>query len=317
MPRPPLLPLPALALLFNALVWGVAWWPFRQLQALGLHPLWAIVVIYLLGAAGIAAWRPQALRQILQPGPLWLLALCSGITNASFNWAVSIGDVVRVVLLFYLMPLWTVLLARVVLQERLTWHAGLRVVLALAGAAIVLRPPGSPWPLPQGLADWLGVLGGFTFALNGVVLRRVAHRTREEGRAAAMLLGCVAVAATMGSLLAGQGLVPWPPAPQPGWVLAAVALGGVFMASNLAYQFGAARLPANVTAVVMLTEVVFAAVSAVLWGGETLAPHMLVGGGLILGAALLAVVGPTRFGAARPSEVRPARGPSPPDQAPR
>jgi len=26
-------------LLFNAFVWGVCWWPFKQLQALGLHPL--------------------------------------------------------------------------------------------------------------------------------------------------------------------------------------------------------------------------------------------------------------------------------------
>ncbi|HYN60066.1 MAG TPA: EamA family transporter, partial [Rubrivivax sp.] len=33
--------LPVLALVFNAFTWGVSWWPFRQLEALGLHPLWA------------------------------------------------------------------------------------------------------------------------------------------------------------------------------------------------------------------------------------------------------------------------------------
>ena len=290
---------PVLALLFNALVWGVAWWPFRTLNTLGLHPLWAIVAIYALAAAGIAAWRPQALRQVLQPGPLWILALCSGITNAAFNWAVSIGEVVRVVLLFYLMPLWTVLLARLVLHERLTLHAGVRVLLALAGAMIVLRPPGGTWPLPHGLADWLGLLGGFSFALNSVVLRRVAHRTHEEGRAVAMLLGCVAVAAVSGSVLAMRGLAAWPPGPQMGWLLIVAGLGVVFMLSNLAYQFGAARLPANVTAVVMLTEVLFASISAVLWGNETLAAHTVLGGGLILAAALLAVLGPARFGRAR------------------
>jgi len=41
--------------------------------------------------------------------------------------------VVRVVLLFYLMPLWAVLLARLLLHERLTPLASLRVLLALAG----------------------------------------------------------------------------------------------------------------------------------------------------------------------------------------
>ena len=32
---------PVLALTANAFVWGVSWWPFRALQAQGLHPLWA------------------------------------------------------------------------------------------------------------------------------------------------------------------------------------------------------------------------------------------------------------------------------------
>jgi hypothetical protein len=31
--------LPAIALVFNAFTWGVSWWPFRQLEAAGLHPL--------------------------------------------------------------------------------------------------------------------------------------------------------------------------------------------------------------------------------------------------------------------------------------
>jgi hypothetical protein len=34
-----LLPLPVLALTLNAFVWGTSWWPFRQLEARGLHPL--------------------------------------------------------------------------------------------------------------------------------------------------------------------------------------------------------------------------------------------------------------------------------------
>ena len=53
----------------------------------------------------------------------------------------------------------------------------------------------------------------------------------------------------------------------PGWIATVLVLALVFLASNLALQFGAARLPANVTAVVMLTEVVFAAGSAHLLGG--------------------------------------------------
>lgn len=282
--------LAVLALMFNAFTWGVSWWPFRQLQAMGLHPLWSTALIYAVAVLFIACWRPSAIRQVLHTPVLWVLVLASGTTNAAFNWAVSIGEVVRVVLLFYLMPLWTVLLARVLLHEHLTRLALLRVALALAGAVLVLQPAGAGWtfPLPASLPDWLGVLGGASFALNNVMLRREAHRP-EEARALAMFTGGLLVAGTLGLLLGPAGGVPRPPLPAPGWVLFALALAAAFLLSNLALQYGAARLRANVTAVVMLTEVVFASGSAVWWGNEHLSPALVVGGLLIMGAALLSV----------------------------
>jgi drug/metabolite transporter (DMT)-like permease len=290
-----LLPLPALALTLNAFVWGTSWWPFRQLEARGLHPLWATVLIYGLAVAIIAASRPRAVGQVLRTPALWVLIIASGTTNAAFNWAVVIGDVVRVVLLFYLMPLWTVLLARLVLGERMTRWTALRVLVALAGAAIVLWPADrSGWdalPLPRALPDWLGLLGGFAFALNNVMLRREAHRP-EEGRALAMFVGGASVAGVLATALALHGQAAWPPPPAPGWLLGAAALALVFLVGNLALQYGAARLPANVTSVVMLTEVLFASVSALLFGGGTLSAPLLLGGGLILLAALLSALGP-------------------------
>src|ERR1700748_1279290 len=151
---------PVLALLVNAFVWGVSWWPFRHLQAMGLHPLWATTLVYVLSAAPMVPGRPAALRQLATQPVLWLIFLGSGATNATFNWAVSIGDVVRVVLLFYLMPLWSLLLARVILKEKLTPGSVVRVAMALAGAALVLShgaPPGEGVPgragiLPDALA---------------------------------------------------------------------------------------------------------------------------------------------------------------------
>jgi drug/metabolite transporter (DMT)-like permease len=282
---------PALSLVVNAFVWGTSWWAFRQLEARGLHPLWATVLIYGMAVAVILALRPRALMQLLRTPALWVLVLASGTTNAAFNWAVTIGDVVRVVLLFYLMPLWAVLLARALLSEPLTRLAGVRVLIALAGAAVVLWPAGrSGWdalPWPRSLPDWLGVIGGFSFALNNVMLRREAARP-EEGRALAMFGGGVLVAGVLATTLALHRSTPWPPPPATIWVLAVGGLSLLFLASNLALQFGAARLPANVTAVVMLTEVVFASGSALLFGGGALTPQLALGGTLIVAAAVLA-----------------------------
>ena len=284
---------PALSLVVNAFVWGTSWWAFRQLEARGLHPLWATVLIYGMAVAVILALRPAALMQLLRTPALWVLVLASGTTNAAFNWAVTIGDVVRVVLLFYLMPLWAVLLARLLLNEPLTRLAGVRVLIALAGAAVVLWPAGlSGWdalPWPRSLPDWLGVIGGFSFALNNVMLRREAHRP-EEGRALAMFAGGMLVAGVLAVALASAGTVPWIPAPQPAWLAGVFVLSVLFLFGNMALQYGAARLPANVTSVVMLTEILFASVSALLLGGGSLNAQLLIGGALILLAALLSTL---------------------------
>jgi drug/metabolite transporter (DMT)-like permease len=281
--------LPVLALVFNAFTWGVSWWPFRQLEARGLHPLWATALIYLLAVVFISLWRPASWRQLWRAPTLWVLVLASGTTNAAFNWGVTIGDVVRVVLLFYLMPLWAVLLARVLLHERLTTLAAARVALALGGAAIVLWPTAGGMPVPRSLAEALGVLGGFAFALNNVMLRRESHQP-EMARALAMFLGGALVAGLLAFALGTRGMVPAPPTPALPWVGGALALGALFLLSNLALQYGAARLSANVTAVVMVTEVLFASVSAVALGAGHFSLPLALGGTLIVAAALLSML---------------------------
>ena len=254
--------MPYLGLLFNALAWGLSWWPLRHLQALGLHPLWATLLFFLLGGVIVGLTRPQAWGFVWRTPALWVLALAAGATNAAFNWGVSTGEVVRVVLLFYLMPLWAVGLARWLLGERITRMAIARVGLALCGALLVLRPVEGGWPTFSGLSDWLGLLGGMGFALTNVMLRRQAAQT-ASARALAMFLGGVTLPAVIGIVLASQGVIPNWPALAWAWVWPALALGALFFVSNLAMQYGASRVPGHITSVVMLTEVVFAAGSAV------------------------------------------------------
>ena len=279
--------MPYLGLLFNAFVWGLSWWPLRQLQAMGLHAVWATMLFFLMGVVVIGVARRQAWRAVWRTPTLWMLALATGATNAAFNWGVATGEVVRVVLLFYLMPLWAVGLAWWLLGERITPRAAVRVLLALGGALLVLRPEDGGWPRFNGLPDWLGLAGGMGFALTNVMLRRAAERTSAE-RALAMFSGGVCLPALAGLVLASQCLIPGWPAFDWGWLLLAGAMGLAFFAANLAMQYGASQIPVHLTSVVMLTEIVFASGSAVWFGGETLRPVVLVGGGLILLAALMA-----------------------------
>ena len=281
--------LAAAALTLNALVWGVSWWPFRGLQGYGLHPLWATALIYVFALVCLLAFRPQAWRGWGAHPLLWLLLVASGLTNVGFNWAVTVGDVVRAVLLFYLMPAWVVLLAWPMLGEKPTGGSLLRLLLALTGVVIVLKTPTSPWPVPESLPDWLALMGGFCFALTNILLRKL-NQTSEASRMLAMFAGG-AVMAVLAAVSGMQlGVVNSPPAPGVAWVGLVLVVSLAFLVGNLGLQYGAARLSANATSLIMLSEVVFASASAVLLGSGELSARTLAGGALILLASLLSVV---------------------------
>ena len=287
------------ALLINALVWGVSWWPFKNLQALGLHPLWATALVYLIAFTLLAllfVWRGMWPAQVWRHPGLWALWLASGLTNVGFNWAVTVGDVVRVVLLFYLMPAWSVLVAWWLLGERPHGKALLRLALALCGLVIVLKTPETPWPVPQSLPDVLALLGGLSFAITNVLLLKLRD-TPDSARMLAMFGGGASMATLTALLALSAGVI----APMPNvlehagtWLPWALALSSAFLFGNFALQLGAAQLPAHTTALVMLSEVVFASVSSYLLGASEWSLRTAAGGSLILLAALLAVGWPAR-----------------------
>lgn len=279
----------ALALTVNAFAWGVSWWPFRQLQDMGLHPLWATAMVYLVALILLQATQPKAWRDLLRIPGLWALALAAGLTNVGFNWAVTTGDVVRVVLLFYLMPAWVVLLAWPLLGEKPSKASLLRLTLALAGVVVVLKTPGTVLPRPESMADWLGLMGGAAFALTNILLRKLSHAPQSASMLA-MFVGGAGM--TAGTALLGMhwGVVTTLPAPELQWLLWVGGLSVLILVGNLGLQYGAARLSANATSIIMLSEVIFASASAVVLGASEMTLRTVIGGALILAAAVLSAM---------------------------
>ena len=275
---------PVMGLLLNALAWGLSWWPLREMQALGLHPLWSSGLIFGLALVVLSFWKPTAWQQLLNTPALWTLMIAAGLTNVGFNWAVATGDVVRVVLLFYVMPAWSIPIAWWVLGERPTRGALWRLALALVGVALVLKTPDTPWPWPESASDYLALMGGASFAWTNALLRR-HHDTPSGARMIAMFAGGTALSLGLAVVWVGLGHTTLPP--DLSWWPYALGLGLTFLASNLALQYGAARLSAHTTALVMLSEVVFAALSSVALGVSELSARTLMGGGLIVLAAAL------------------------------
>lgn len=270
------------ALLGGAVLWGLFWWPLKQLHASGLDASFVQAVAYGLPALVLLpwvwysriAWRGQAAL-------LLLIALLGGWANASFASSLTHGNVVRVMLLFYLAPLWTILAARLFLGEPITRPRLVALVFALTGLALTLGGP-AVFETPLSAIDLLALSSGLAFALNNVAIR-AGRALPEIPRAVAVFGGCAVIS---------LGFMGWhgQPVTTPGlpqlWALALLALAWV-LPGTLATFYGVARLDAGKAAILLLGELVVSVISAVLAGGEALKPLEVAGGALILAAAVI------------------------------
>jgi drug/metabolite transporter (DMT)-like permease len=191
------------------------------------------------------------------------------------------GEVMRVLLLFYLAPLWTVLLARLLLDERLNITGAGIIALSLAGAAVMLWRPelGAPWP--RVAAEWIGLLAGFLFALSNVLIRRASHYSIEL-KSVAVFAGVVVVGL---ATAAADGTSSLGSLNADAWAMVGV-LGVVLLIVNLVVQYGLTRVAANRAVVIFLFELVVAAVASWALADETMGLREWLGGVLIVAATL-------------------------------
>jgi drug/metabolite transporter (DMT)-like permease len=271
-----------LSLLAGATVWGLIWHPYRMLAQAGVSSTLAATLTYLVACLLGLLFLRRPLRQLRPSWQLALLALAAGGCNLGYVLATVHGEVMRVLLLFYLAPLWTVLLARLLLDERLSGAGAAVIALSLAGAVVMLWQPQYGLPLPANGAEWLGMAAGLLFALTNVLIRRMDHLGIEV-KSMAVFVGVVAVG--MCILLLAPGPLALPRTSQ-AWLLL-LGVGAVLLAINLIVQYGLMRAPANQAIVIFLFELVVAAVSSWLLAGESMTAKEWLGGALIVAASLL------------------------------
>lgn len=274
------------AILTTALVWGLMWYPFRALNERGVSVAQTSLLVYLIAAIlGIALFFDVYRRQLRWHPVLPLLALLFGWCNFSYTWAVSEGMVMRVLLLFYLSPLWTALFSRLLLQEKLTRTGWLLVGLSLAGCLTILYRPG----LLDGAVmlsqryEWLALSGGISFALGNVLSKR-ARNLPVPVKSATIWFG-VALMGFM-ALASRQQLGAVLETSAQAWLLLGL-LGLTLLATSIISQHGVSLLPASQTMTLMLLELVFAALSAYWLAGERMSLQEWLGGALIAAASLL------------------------------
>lgn len=267
------------ALLASGFFWGLTWLPLKHFAQHGLSGLALTLLAY--GAVGLVglpllwlqrSWRAHA-RLLL------LIGVLGGTANLCFVNALILGEVVRAMLLFYLAPMWSVLGGRLFLGERITPGRVVAVALSLVGAGLVLGAD-ADLTAPLRPVDLMAVASGFFYAMQNVASRRADAVSAAPKAVAVFFASGLLSGATM--LILGQ------PVPEVVPALAVQLAGfGVWMAIAMwTTMYGVTHLEAGRSGVLLVAELVVAAVSAMLIAGERLEGLEWLGAALILLAAV-------------------------------
>jgi drug/metabolite transporter (DMT)-like permease len=278
-----------LAVAGSALFWGTLWWPMRQLAARGVDGPWVAVLTFavpVLFLLPVALWRSGHFRK-----GGWLLVgtgILIGSSSMLYADGVLVGEIVRVMLLFYLMPVWSVLFERLIIGTPVSTTRFATIALGLVGMMVLLGFEDG-FPFPRSLGDWFGLFSGIAWAL-GIVFVRLQGPTGAFEKTYAQFAGAV---------LTGLLLMPLILNPVPAFPVTAVAAHWPMLLATAAFWlvptaglsiWGAGQLSPVRSALLLMFEVPVGVVSSVLLTEEPFGLREMTGGALIIAAALLDIL---------------------------
>lgn len=273
-------------LLFGATMWGIIWYPYRLLEEAGISGTYASLLTYAIALViGLILFLHHRRELWHEPLPLLLIALAAGWTNLAYVLAVIDGEVMRVMLLFYLSPLWTLFLARFLLHERAGRRGLLVIAFSLGGAFVMLWAPEQGFPLPRNDAEWLALSAGIAFSLTNVLTRRATQLSLPQKSLA--VWGGVTLLALLFLPFTHMPVLGVAAIPASYWLLMGL-LGVALVATTLLVQYGVTHTLATRAAVIFLFELVVASIFAYLVANESLSMRELVGGAMIVAATFFA-----------------------------
>ena len=258
--------------------WGVLWVPMRHIEAMGLSGLWVVVLFHFLPALAIL---PLIVKTASSSRRDWGRAAVAGALMgagfALYALGLVVASVTKTVILFYMTPIWSTVIAYFVLRERAGWGRWLAIAAALVGCALVTGV--SRDELRFDPADLLGLLSGLFWALGSVMIRRYDGLNFVTVSFLQYLFG--GIMALLAALYFGD------PIPQLNALLQAIppaflASVVLFLPSVLLIFRIMQYVSPGLVGILMLSEALVAAVSAAFWLGETLSSMQWIGVGAIL-----------------------------------
>jgi drug/metabolite transporter (DMT)-like permease len=277
------------ALIYGAISWGLIWYPYRLLNDIDVSAVQSSFLSYLLALliGGLVFWRRYAYIPKIPKSAYWL-SLIAGWTNLAYVLAIIDGEVMRVMLLFYLSPLWTLLLAKIFLHERWSGPQLFAIALSLLGADLMLTNGQWVWPWPQSTSDWLALSAGIGFSIGNVITRFSTHLSIA---AKGMLVWLGVFVLSLLVMLYQNGLASFAfstSLPAIAWGLLLI-ISLMLISAILLVQYGITKIPAIQASVLFMFELIVAAIAAYFLAHETMSGAEILGGLCIISAGLLSV----------------------------
>lgn len=275
--------LPVIVLLGASILWGLSWLPLKSINGMGVD---GVALTFLAYGVLALSLTPLLLHQF----PLWrkhkkavlLIALFGGGANLAFTYALINGEVIRVMVLFYLLPVWGVLGGKFFLKEKIDRWRWLGVSFAIVGAFFILGGF-KAFDAPPSWIDLIALLSGLFFAMNNLLFR-AAQAVPVGSKITVMFYGCFTLAGVL--LAAGIEQLPYDITGNAWLALLLYALFWLLVA-NIGSQWGVTHMEAGRSSIIIILELITAVVSATVIAGESMAPVEYFGGALIVTAAFI------------------------------
>jgi drug/metabolite transporter (DMT)-like permease len=281
---------PNLAIVCSAILWGTFWIPLRALRPTDLASGSPTTVGFLLPLFVLLPFAISRWRSIVGGGwALSMVGVCLGVSVAFYAEGLVRGHVARVLLLFYLMPVWSTLLGRFLLGEVITGRRILAIILGFSGIAAVFGiAAGRNSPIAAG--EWMGLVAGIVWGLAMVYLNRTASRPLFDRVFVQFLF--------LGPVFFLVGLIPGGTVIAAGDAAALSSLWAWLFAFALVWMlpviwltsFGASRLDAGRVAILLTLEIIVGLTTAAFLTDEPFGQRECIGAALILGAIWVEVV---------------------------
>lgn len=234
----------------------------------------AVIAMFLLKPTVISSIN----REILGKGFIAGLFLASGYILQTLGLALTSAAVTGFITGLYVVA--TPLLAALILREKITPFTWGCVALATVGLALLSL---NGWSL--GYGEFLVLLCAIGFAAHIIALSKWSNGLDVYAMTIVQLATC-ALATGVISFVQGYEAPP----DSTGWYVVLFTAVICTAVAFVVQTWSQAHMSATKVAVILTMEVVFAALFAVLFGGETLSLRTLIGGVLVLGAMFMIVL---------------------------